>query len=1221
MLAGITVSADDGQILRRSVSSPPGETENPEPEGEHAYVSLMNFRVPTQRANGDVEPVEYYDIDGTLVMTLETAKPLINVFVFGPVTTFEDFSQSGFPGHGRRDAYAAVSLDDGETWKNTNLSNSGDKSSFNIAEPGIPDPGWPDTAIEEDPDGYVTTSASWLNRGRRGGYLSVAGTADRSAVVFVRNAVTHEELFSVRADRTGAFEDELRLGEAPCYVQAGDGEIWGNAVAVADAPEICVGQDEGPAPLITAYPGDVTNVFHSTAGNRVLVAWQSKFCGQGGFPGYALDDETKDELGTYLEIDNEVDLYLTDLFVVAGSQLSVDYREQEEFEGEYADVGEVPYNCLWSSRGILREDPENLGTTEVVWTQAERLTSGRRDVNRVEVKCVAGAGCSVTWQEDPEGLRPGEGEGAGTGWAGATTNSQTDVWYSFVEWEDMDIIDPDSLTNSADPLPLADNLLEAGRPQPYVPMMVPVRMTNNARCAAPVDPLAETYCNEDFAGAYGIENQCVGTIDIPLGPQGELQQVCVVDNNDSGTLDAGDLPNVANTASSRPRLNLQPRDSDNDGVTDDAWIIVTLEEDKGLGRFGFLNDEAWDGNVDNTATFCGDPDADLEDNCEEEIGKNQWYASFAMGTPQTSVLDESAAEDVDFSMLKNIVEQQNQYNAPEVNWITGTYYPPMSTLDMWDFGETLNYVIFNNEIARRASLMTQSFAKADASINGLMALTLFKEGVLRQGGPADIMARRVVLPDDFPGEAAANPYDFANMECAWYDGEGTVTEGAWIFGPDENPYYPKGLCGAPTLNLSGKTPHDCEVSGLGDGICPTAQDGDMTCEDDASFGQLCLSLTDPEDNQTLDKLISWYECPGWDGTDVSNGGNTGESTIPGACYSEDDSQLLQANLDDRSWYNPIDIAKAHRGFIDGDFVMMLYGWSPNWKLNKVGRDRYELYTRRSFDGGITWTTLPGSFTASNDVAYSGLGTTTCETWRDGTDSTTDSHICTLYEAGDPEQSRNLTQHKSMLITTLDPRYTPTIASMPDECPTWYQDDTGTCLSEWLLFTPITDDNLQGAVDPTDVREPSRYYIVYETGDNTTVAVGEAEPLNLDYGRAEAFGDYFTVWAETDTDTANLEECFPNDPHGTDTELYAEGTGFCNEFDTLEGFPQSISSEASLTSSAYGDFLYGVWGQFNLDTDTGEVIDSDSMFRRVWYIDDFCSETECWSLPGTGTGGE
>jgi hypothetical protein len=270
--------------------------------------------------------------------------------------------------------------------------------------------------------------------------------------------------------------------------------------------------------------------------------------------------------------------------------------------------------------------------------------------------------------------------------------------------------------------------------------------------------------------------------------------------------------------------------------------------------------------------------------------------------------------------------------------------------------------------------------------------------------------------------------------------------------------------------------------------------------------------------------------------------------------------------------------------------------------------------------------MPTSFDASDGLTYSAAtdwDVVTCETWRDGADSTTDSHICTLYPEGAPEQSRNITQHKSMKITTLDPRYTSTIASMadlPEDCPDWNKDEDGACVYEWLLFTPITDDNLQGSLDPTDVRNPSRWFIAYETGDNTTVAVGEAEPLNLDYGRAEFFGDAFVAWTETDTESANFEECYPNDAHDTTDVDWAVGTGFCNEFDTMEGFPLALSEEASITSSAYGDFLYGVWGQFNVeeDPDTGELefVDGDSMFRRIWYLDDYISTDNSYTLPGT-----
>ena len=232
------------------------------------------------------------------------------------------------------------------------------------------------------------------------------------------------------------------------------------------------------------------------------------------------------------------------------------------------------------------------------------------------------------------------------------------------------------------------------------------------------------------------------------------------------------------------------------------------------------------------------------------------------------------------------------------------------------------------------------------------------------------------------------------------------------------------------------------------------------------------------------------------------------------------------------------------------------------------------------------------------MAYSGAGTTTCETWRDGATSQDDSHVCTVYGAGVPEQSRNVSQLKSMANTILDPRYTPTSASMATTAP-------GDIV--WGIFEPV---------DPTDIRDPSRNFVVYEDGDNTTVSEGEAEPLNLAYGRAENFGDHFTVWAETDTGFGGgLADCYPNNPHGDVDAEWAAGTGFCNEFDTLEGFQDSLSEEASITSSANGDFLYGVWGQFNVDEE-GEFIDGDSMFRRIWYLNNYVSDTEAWKLPGT-----
>ena len=86
-------------------------------------------------------------------------------------------------------------------------------------------------------------------------------------------------------------------------------------------------------------------------------------------------------------------------------------------------------------------------------------------------------------------------------------------------------------------------------------------------------------------------------------------------------------------------------------------------------------------------------------------------------------------------------------------------------------------------------------------------------------------------------------------------------------------------------------------------------------------------------------------------------------------------------------------------------------------------------------------------------------------------------------------------------------------------------------------------------------------MVYETGDNTTVAVGEAEPLDLFYSRAIDWGDNYLVWQ----DEADASACLPS----ADDDLL---TGYCNEFDALEGSQIAESGEASVTKAGYDDVV-------------------------------------------------
>jgi hypothetical protein len=584
-----------------------------------------------------------------------------------------------------------------------------------------------------------------------------------------------------------------------------------------------------------------------------------------------------------------------------------------------------------------------------------------------------------------------------------------------------------------------------------------------------------------------------------------------------------------------------------------------------------------------------------------------------MGDPWTS--STSTAE---YGLVQNLVSQGNLLNQPEVDWRTGNFYPVINTSEMWDFG-AFNYDLYNTEIARRSSLLVQSIGKAFNSDSRILATPSWKQGAMRQGGPADTMLRRIVLPDGYVEGLANNPYAFTNMECVYPDGSS-----GWVF-DDANPYYPDGVCKAPATNLSSVVPDICkdDTSGaVGADLCPTV-DFTGTPFGIGDTNPILQGYIQNEGNTT--RVLTWHQCPGAGGTDGGAALDTSELDTFVDCASDDRTDLF-VNLKDQSWYNPLDVSKGHRGFIDGDFVMFLYAWSPNWRLNAKGNDRYDLYVRRSFDGGQTWRTTPGSFTASDGLPYTGDGTVTCETYRSAVTQdpqALEPHVCFDYGPGDFEQARNITQHSRMRVTTLDPRYAPTAATIAEGCldavapsPLLPAIDFDTTL--WRC------DDLSVDYD-SDLRNPSRYFMVYETGDNSTVQVGEAEPMDLFYGRAESFGDDYVVWTETDTALDDPDTvCYPTIPYD-DAKVVGtvvEGSGFCNEFERMNAGGDTHSSEANLEANPDGSKLYGVWAQWVIDEATGETVDSEAMIRRMWWIDDWRSgdDTNTWNLPGTNQSG-
>lgn len=1077
----------DGKPVLRSMSHDASTVgTHPVPEADHAFIARMKFPVTAQKADGTTTTVEYFNADGALVSTAGFAKPLIGVYHYGPVVEVDGV---GFIGHGKRDAYASVSLDDGLTWKNTNLSES--------------------------------------------------------------------------------------ASETSCKETTGSG---GCTVVRTDVPLF--------ADTDFAYPGDVVNVFHSIAGNKVLVAWPSRYCSSGQ-PNYSLDTaEPSPEqaarraaiaayLGINLDVASRDDLYLVDMFGVGGQQGFVDYVE-DKWEQNWA-VGQVPFNCLWTARGVLvqGDDPRTATTIEssyMRWFKAERLTSGRRDVNRIETVCVAGAGCAITWQEDPEGLRPGQGEGPGEGWSGAIANSQTDVWYSYIPWAHFDVVQNPTDETGATSMTFAEYEAAAigditQKPKPFVPFAMPMRMTDNAKCNV-TNPTP--YCNGSAIAAnfptirnplaYGLKDMCKAVIQIPTGKEGTLSDVCVTE---------GGLPLIGNTAATRPRLGLYGYASSGNVAdpADSAFAVVVAEEDKGLGKFTFL---------DGTTVPC-EPTEDEGCNAFDE-GKNIRYFSFSMS------LTDSLASTRD-GLVANLVNPGGLLNQPEVNWQTGNFYPVVNTAALWDYG-TYNHDIYNTEIARRGSLLAQDIYKVTGNTTKakerLIALPTWKQGTMNQGGPADVMSRRILVPKNWKLSKDGNPYAFRNLACS-----------NWAY-KTGNAYYPEGVCLDPAINLSATIPDTCQDSETGGLVnCPQVDFAQNTPFGIGDTNPVLQGFVQGEGNTT--KVLSWHQCQTTQDTYTTATGQV-------VSCANDERADTGANktgnaMLDQSWYNPLDVSKGHRGLLDGDFVMMLYAWSPNWRLNAKGNDRYELYIRRSFDGGLTWTTLPKNYAHWDGTKHTGAGTVTCETFRSeetqASGDLVEPGVCNTYLAGGNEQARNVTQHKSMRIT-LDPRYA--ISGSPQG------------------VSNTTDPFGTGFTTLDDVRDPSVYFIVYETGDNTTTAVGEPEPEDLFYSRAVLFGDHYQVWAER----TDLSQCYPSNPHENEVPAHVIGSGFCNEFDQMEqGTPGLSASEASLAASPSGQFLYGVWAQWAHDELTGEISESDAMARRVWWLEGYIPTT-AWDF-GQGTG--
>jgi hypothetical protein len=997
-------AADDGPLFQRNVSRTPAL------HTQDAGIEVMWLYVPAQDPQGEPPDtasgeLEYYAGDCTnqdtstctLVYTRPEAKPLVATYLDGEVTFVGDLA---FDGHGTRDAFVALSLDDGATWKTYNLSDSGDRSSFRLR------------------------------------------------------------------DRTH-------------------------------------------------YPGDVIGISTAVEGNRIVVAWASRYC-ESGAPLYSWIDEEKAGLLTaYPELDHPVNvdggtdpdgfyqLYTDDLFTVGGAQGSSDFAD----EG-YPEVGEVPYACLWVARGTLEQDLDESGTPltningdpvyDITWRAAERITSGRRDVNLVQVTSSPGAGFVVLWQEDPDGLRPGKGLCLDGGFNGAIAHNATDIWYTYLDlahFSDVCLDDVDDVYCT--PGTLADyttSELFGTKPKAAVPFAMPVRLTDNDLCKGVQETdtngeLIDAYCYADFDD-NGTADLCASTVSW-TNPGGTTLEVCVTE--DDRTL-------TGRTASTRARTAMKSYDSDGDGAPDSAWVLFGAEKRKALG------------------TALGD-DGEVFD-----IGKNAWYYTFEFDQPA-------------------LVTQGLMLNAPALS--------PEDGLPFETYTDEWGYEIYDTEIARHLNLMVNSPAAAMASESKTMGIVMYKQGILFQGGPADIFTRRIVLPDTFD-PAVDNPFAYEHVECVSYDDAGVATPVDRLYPDGVNPNYVLGLCPVDGMNVSSTTLVRCSDGSSGE-----------ACADLFPYSSTYEEWFVDEPQIQIPKVLEW-------------------------------SQTVD-NLNDPSWANPYDVSSYPQGFLDGDFVTLTYTTAANWKASTSGNEASQLYARRSFDGGQTWTTLPADYThwspLNPDVTITADGTTTCEWFGGYTED--DYSVCTPYGAGEFVPARNLSQLAGTTVTVLEPRLAPTGGALKKDYTSLL------CYDEAAVPTEIGDSGtgwvncgLTEATYPEDIRDPSAFLVTYQSADNQVVDLDTGpEPLDMFYSRTFNFGDDYD---EQDVCATDLE-----DPWYPSSNVVCEEGEVELRFDWLELRKRSQSDDAEIIANPNGDRLYAVWSQEDFGK-KGVVIGSDAWFRRVFY---------------------
>ncbi|HSN54533.1 MAG TPA: sialidase family protein, partial [Candidatus Sulfomarinibacteraceae bacterium] len=248
------------------------------------------------------------------------------------------------------------------------------------------------------------------------------------------------------------------------------------------------------------------------------------------------------------------------------------------------------------------------------------------------------------------------------------------------------------------------------------------------------------------------------------------------------------------------------------------------------------------------------------------------------------------------------------------------------------------------------------------------------------------------------------------------------------------------------------------------------------------------------------------------------------------------------NLNDASAAYARDDAMADRGALNGDDLIIAYSWTPNWGRN--ANDKYDLFVRRSFDGGQTWTTDSDGGVVEHSVAYR-VPIVDYETQTVAWDEEV---VTTAYNPGDSEPPRNVSNLRNNRTSVLEPRLVKT---------------PGTILTDgYPLYLE-------------DVQDTSVYQVAYGLEFNQNQEPNDAVfpkmPLDIYYSRTADKGQHYEEVIVTPQDGGGKPEVGWN-PLAKDK-------------------PQQGAAQIRQTPD--GSRMYAVWLE---ESESG----SDIMFRRVDY---------------------